>query len=75
MCLAVPMRVIRIKGRKALVEARGVEAEVDISLAPDVLPDDRVIVHAGFVIEKLDPGEAASVEAIWDEFERSLKES
>lgn len=75
MCLAVPMRVVKVEGGKAVVESRGVETLVDITLYPDVKIDDKVIVHAGFVIEKLDPQAAMEIEATWEEYARVMEKS
>lgn len=74
MCLAIPMRIIRIEGNKAIAEAYGVERQVDISMTPDCRIDDRVIIHAGFVIERLDPESAREIEATWDEYKKLLDE-
>lgn len=71
MCLAVPMTIIKIEGQRAVAEARGVETEVDISLMPDIALGDRVIIHAGFIIEKLDEEAAREIDAVWDELLKS----
>ena len=68
MGLAVPMKIIQIEGHRAVAEARGVETIVDISLMPDVKLEDKVIIHAGFIIEKLDEEAAREIEQIWDEY-------
>ncbi|HOT19747.1 MAG TPA: HypC/HybG/HupF family hydrogenase formation chaperone [Spirochaetota bacterium] len=68
MCLAIPMTVKRIEGTKAVVESMGVEKIVDIALSPDIKINDKVIVHAGFVIEVLDPEAAREIEATWEEY-------
>ena len=68
MCLAVPMTITKIEGGRAVAEARGVETLVDISLMPDVKKGDKVIVHAGFIIEKLDEDEAREIDKIWDKY-------
>ncbi len=68
MCLAVPMTITKIEGGRAVAEARGVETLVDISLMPDVKKGDRVIIHAGFIIEKLDEHEAREIDKIWDQY-------
>jgi hydrogenase expression/formation protein HypC len=57
-CLAVPMRVEEIEGSHARVESAGVTMEVDVSMVPEVIPGEYVIVHAGFAIERLKPEEA-----------------
>jgi hydrogenase expression/formation protein HypC len=74
MCLAVPMRVIKIEGNKAVVESRGVETMVDTTLYPDLALEDKVIVHAGFVIEKLDHAAAKDIEDAWREYDRAQEE-
>jgi hydrogenase expression/formation protein HypC len=74
MCLAIPMTVKSIEGTRALAEAYGVEKYVDIAMTPDVAVGDKVIIHAGFVIEKLDPESAREIEAAWDEYHRAMND-
>jgi len=62
MCLAVPMRVIKIDGTEAMLESAGVRRRGDVRLLDDVKVGDYVILHAGFAIEKLD--EAAARETL-----------
>jgi hydrogenase expression/formation protein HypC len=66
------MRIIKIEGHWAVAEAYGVEKQVDITMTPDVKIDDKVIIHAGFVIEKLDPEAAREIEETWDEYMKIL---
>ncbi len=68
MCLAIPMTVKKIEGTKAIVASMGVEKVVDIALTPDIKINDKVIVHAGFIIEILDLEAAREIEATWDEY-------
>ena len=74
MCLAVPMTIKRVEGNRALAEAYGVERFVNIVMMPEVSVGDRVIIHAGFVIERLDPESAREMEAAWDEYHRALQD-
>jgi hydrogenase expression/formation protein HypC len=74
MCLAVPMKIIKIDGTAAVVEAMGVEKTVDITLIEDPQINDKVIVHAGFAIEKLDPDTAKDIESTWNEYIELLEE-
>ncbi|TAL37401.1 MAG: HypC/HybG/HupF family hydrogenase formation chaperone [Spirochaetes bacterium] len=74
MCLAIPMEIIEISGRKATARAYGVTRQVDITMTPDVTLGDKVIIHAGFVIEKLDPEAALEIEAAWDEYNTIMDE-
>lgn len=60
MCLAVPARVIELRGDDAaLVELGGVRIPVSLALVQDVGIGDHVIVHVGYALSKLDPEEAA----------------
>jgi len=67
MCLAVPMKIIKVDGDEGTVEIDGVKRSVNISLLENVNKGDYVIVHAGFAIERLDPDYAKEVEEIWKE--------
>jgi hydrogenase expression/formation protein HypC len=68
MCLAVPMTITKIEGSRAVAESRGVETVVDISLMPEIKKGDKVIVHAGFIIEKLDEEAAREIDQVWDQY-------
>lgn len=68
MCLAVPMTIIRIEGDTAVAEAMGVETKVNIMLSPDIKIGDKVLIHAGFIIEKLDAQSAKEIEETWEEY-------
>lgn len=58
MCLAIPAKVISVEDLTAVVEMTGVQKTIDISLTPDVGPDDWVIVHVGFSLQKIDAAKA-----------------
>lgn len=68
MCLAAPMTIIEIKKDYAVAEAYGVKTVVNITLTPDIELNDKVLVHAGFVIEKLDEDQAREIEETWEEY-------
>lgn len=54
MCLAIPAKVLEIKGDVAKVDfGEGVDREVNVMLV-DAKIGDYVLVHAGYAIEKLD---------------------
>jgi hydrogenase expression/formation protein HypC len=74
MCLAIPMTISSIEGNKAIATAFGVEKKVDITMVPEVKISDKVIIHAGFVIEILDPEAAREIEETWDEYNRLMDE-
>ncbi|WP_297092754.1 HypC/HybG/HupF family hydrogenase formation chaperone [Thermococcus sp.] len=73
MCLAVPGRVIEIKGKVAVVDFGGVRREVRLDLLPNVEVGDYVIVHTGFAIEKLDEKRALEILEAWAEVEKALE--
>ena len=70
MCLAVPVKVLRIEGLTAVVELGGLARQASIMLVPDVQVDDYVLLHAGFAIQKLDEKEAEETLALFNELEK-----
>ncbi|MEW6354003.1 MAG: HypC/HybG/HupF family hydrogenase formation chaperone [Pseudomonadota bacterium] len=62
MCLAVPMQVLEIHGYDARCNANGVERRVNLFLVQDqaVSVGDFVVVHVGYAIQKIEPGQARS---------------
>jgi hydrogenase expression/formation protein HypC len=59
MCLAIPARVVALVAPdNALIDLGGVQKEVSLALVDDVAPGDYVIVHVGYALTRLDPGEA-----------------
>ena len=69
MCLAIPMKLMEIKGDKGIVELSGVKKEVSLSLLDDVNEGDYLIIHAGFAIQRLDEEEAKETLKIWEEID------
>jgi hydrogenase expression/formation protein HypC len=61
MCLAIPGRVVAIDGPNAEVDFSGVRRQVLLDLVPDLKVGDYALVHAGFVIQRLEPAEAAEI--------------
>lgn len=58
MCLAVPMRILEMTDQVAVCEIDGVRREASLMMLDDAAVGDFVLIHAGFAIAKLDPGEA-----------------
>ena len=54
MCLAIPMRIVRIEGVTAVAETEGVSRKVRLDLLPEVSLGDYVLIHAGLAIAKVD---------------------
>ncbi|MGE4484682.1 MAG: HypC/HybG/HupF family hydrogenase formation chaperone [Oscillospiraceae bacterium] len=65
MCLAVPLRVVEIKGNTAVGEIDGIKRNIRVDFIKDLSVGDFVIAHAGFAIEKLGEEQARlNLEAI-----------
>ncbi len=58
MCLAIPVKVIKINGEKAIVDADGLQKEISIMLLPQIKVGDYVLLHSGFAIKRVDLEEA-----------------
>ncbi len=67
MCLAIPARVMSVKGEKAQVDfGEGVLRDVNVTLV-DAKVGEYVLVHAGYAIQKMDEQEAKETLALWNE--------
>jgi hydrogenase expression/formation protein HypC len=59
MCLAFPARVLEIlPNARAIVDLEGVRREISTELLDAVAPDDYVILHVGYALNRLDRVEA-----------------
>ncbi len=69
MCLGIPMRIKTIDGFTARCEAKGIERDVSLFMLQHerLEPDDYVVVHVGYAIQKVTPQEARSAWEIYDE--------
>lgn len=74
MCLAVPAKVVELRGRRGVVDFGGVKREVDFSLLPEVELGDWVIVHAGFAIERYSEEEAKETLRLLEEMASAAAE-
>ncbi|MDH5374491.1 MAG: HypC/HybG/HupF family hydrogenase formation chaperone [Candidatus Bathyarchaeota archaeon] len=67
MCLAIPAKVMSIKGDEARVDfGEGVLREVNVTLV-DAKVGDYVLVHAGYAIQVLSEEEALETLRLWNE--------
>ncbi|TPW09603.1 MAG: hydrogenase expression/formation protein (HUPF/HYPC) [Halothiobacillaceae bacterium] len=65
MCLAIPVQVVELReGELALVDLGGIRKEISLALVDDVALGDYVILHVGYALSRLDPGEAAKTLAL-----------
>ena len=68
MCLAIPARVVELGANDcAVVDLAGVRKEISLALVDNIAVGDYVIVHVGYALNKLDPGEAARTLALFAE--------
>ena len=58
MCLAVPLKIVSVDGKRAVGEAGGLTQTLRVDFLPDIHPGDYVMVHAGFAIERLSEQQA-----------------
>lgn len=72
MCLATPMKIIKIKGDKAIVESSGHNHTISIDLIRSAEIGDYVLAHGDMAINKLEPQEAKKILKIIDEKNRTL---
>lgn len=56
-CVAVPLKVARVEGAWAYLEAGSGEMKARTDLV-QVKPGDYALLHAGFIIEKINPADA-----------------
>ena len=72
MCLAAPVKVIEIlENGMAIVDKEGVKFSVSSNLFPELLIGDYVLVHAGFIIQKIDTIDAEERIELINELYRS----
>lgn len=75
MCLAIPAKVIEIKGDTAKVDfGAGTMRDVNISLVEAKI-GEYVIVHAGYAIEVLDQKAAEETLTLWNEILNKYEET
>ncbi|MGM9648195.1 MAG: HypC/HybG/HupF family hydrogenase formation chaperone [Eubacteriales bacterium] len=74
MCVAMPGRVLTVENGVARVDFDGniVEARADLT---GVAPGDRVLVHAGLIIQKLSATEAEEMDAIFADLRQMMGET
>jgi hydrogenase expression/formation protein HypC len=68
MCLAIPAKVLEVKGDSAKVDfGNGTIRAVNVALLDHVRVGQYVIVHAGFAIQVMDRSEAKKTLDVWKE--------
>ena len=69
MCLGIPMQIKAIEGYIARCEAKGVTRDVNLFMLQheELRPEDFVVVHVGYAIQKITPQEAQSAWELYDQ--------
>lgn len=66
MCVALPGTVLEVKGHNALVDFSGNRVQAEAGLI-DVKAGDKVLVHAGCILQKVSMKEAEEMEELFNE--------
>ena len=62
MCFSLPGEVVEVRGPAARVRTAGVERWCNALMYPELAPGDRVLLHAGVVVEILTEARARDAE-------------
>jgi hydrogenase expression/formation protein HypC len=66
MCLAIPVRVVELRDEStAIVDLDGIRKEISLALVDGIQVGDYVILHVGYALARLDPGEAERTLALF----------
>ena len=68
MCVAYPGTVLEIKDKNAVVDFSGNKVNARAGLV-DIHPGDRVLVHAGCILQVVSQKEAEEIESIMKDME------
>lgn len=72
MCLAIPLKLVEIDGKRAVGEAMGMRRELRVDFIDNPKLGEYVIVHAGFAIERLGEQQALEDLESWGEVADAL---
>jgi hydrogenase expression/formation protein HypC len=61
MCLSIPVKILEIKNKKAIVNLGGENKEFGIDLVPDIEKDDYCLISNGFIVKKILAEEAEEI--------------
>jgi hydrogenase expression/formation protein HypC len=67
MCISLPGRVLSVRDSMVLVETAGMQRWANALMYPEIEAADKVLVHAGFVVNVLTADEAREIEAAFAE--------
>lgn len=58
MCLAIPMKIVEIRGDEGFVESSGLKRKANFSFIKSPKLGEYILLHAGFAIERVKEKEA-----------------
>jgi hydrogenase expression/formation protein HypC len=66
MCLAIPGKIVRIRGEDPLertgkIDFGGIFKDASLAYVPEAVVGDYVIVHVGFALSRVDEAEAQKI--------------
>ncbi|MCX6224727.1 MAG: HypC/HybG/HupF family hydrogenase formation chaperone [Bacteroidia bacterium] len=70
MCLSIPAKVISTTGTMAIVQIGGLMIQASLDLVEDIRVGDYVLIHTGFVIQKISMEEAEETKSLIREIEK-----
>lgn len=76
MCIAIPMKILKIEDNKAIVEIGdqdGSTTIVDVTMV-EANVGDYVIANTGYAIRVLDELEAKETLELWDLYQKKMKQ-
>ena len=74
MCLAIPAKILSIKGDFAEADFGGIRKEIDLAMLPNTKKGDYVLVHVGFAIQKIDEKTARENQRLLSELAGGLND-
>jgi len=74
MCLAVPAKLISVKGLDAVADLQGNRMPVSLILSPDAQVGDWILLHAGFAIQRLNALDAEKTYSILKKLKRENRD-
>jgi len=69
MCLSIPAKVLSTNGNMAIVQIGGLMSQACLDLVEDISVGDYVLIHTGFIIQKISLDEAEETNRIIREIE------
>ncbi len=75
MCLAIPAKLIELKGDQGVVDLHATRLPVNTLLIPEAKVGDWLLVHAGFAIQRIDSRAAAQTWAALRDLAEAAEES